>query len=452
MSPTHTLVRPQKLLILTSSGGGGLIQAAKAKEQEILAKDPTIQVIRKDVIKDWMGSALGKLISQLWNGAQITGNVARLQFVLSQQRFFDYLAWPYFFVRALITFFREEMDLVIDTQVLGTSAMLKALRIYNAKRNKHVVLQKVVVDLPTKDATHFFRPIRRLSKKDRPFLKLITIPPLLEEGQTAEDFWQTNCRLSEKDVHCGDIYVRQSFRKFQHRKEREEDFHLFLRFKNEEELELMQKSLSVGSLQGKVQGDEIHFTIKGADRLITILLGSQPSNEATFNYVKGFIDLGMVGHGVNSRCHIFVFCSEHLPHRESLLRRVADYVSGCENYPKHFTVVPFSFQSDDCIAPLFYRSDLTCTRSGGQTAMELMCVNPGETWIHSEAKKDDEERFTLEELLKGIPGWEAANALYLKKVCHSKIVTPETFHPLALQFFEANKERTEPAPDLQSMA
>jgi len=440
--PDSPASKSKKLLILTSSGGGGLIQAANAKEQEARAKDPTLVIVRRDVLKDWMGSVFGKFCSEMWNGPQRKGNIAALRFAISAQSIFDVFAWPYFFLRALLILFKEGVDQVIDTQPLGTAAILKAIRIYNRKRNKQVRLQKILVDLPTKSATHFFRSIKKLSKNDRPFLQLTTIAPLLEDGQTAEEFWQTNCRLSEKEIHYEDVYVRQSFRQFQKRPKAASDFPVFVRFKNQDELRLLKKTFGKGSLKAFVRGNEVHFKIAPTDRLITVLLGSQPASDSTFNYVKKFIQLAKESGQPKHKCHIFVFCSDHQPREESLYRKVSDYVGQVRKYPEWLTVIPFSFQNDDCVARLFYRSDLTCTRSGGQTAMELMCVSTGEILIHSETKIDPELKRdpSLEELLLGIPGWEAANALYLKKICNADIVTPDTLGSFARKFLQTERE------------
>jgi len=454
--PDSDPAKLKKLLIITSSGGGGLIQAANAKEQEARARNPNLIVIRKDVLKDWMGKIFGRFCLERWNRAQINGDVAALRFFIAAQYFFDYLCWPHLFICTLYTLFKEDVDHVIDTQPMGTSAILKALRIYNYRRKKQVFLQKVLVDLPTKAATHFFRPIKRLTRKDRPHLKLTTIAPLLEEGQTAETFWQTNCRLSEKEIHYEDVNVRQSFRKYQHRPKKADDLPLFLRYKSEEELQLMQKTCAKGSLRGVVKGDrELHFSISPNSRVITVLLGSQPANEATFNYVKKFIQIAREPNFPKEPCHLFVFCSEHIPgQQQSLFRKVVEYVDRIKKYPSLLTIVPFSFQNDDVIAPLFFRSDLTCTRSGGQTAMELMCVSSGEIWIHSETKKehDQKEQLSLEQLLEGIPGWEAANALYLQKIRNAKVVTPETFAPNARRFFRINEQTDQSNRALASTA
>ena len=112
--------------------------------------------------------------------------------------------------------------------------------------------------------------------------------------------------------------------------------------------------------------------------------------------------------------------------KSSLFTKVADYIDQMDDYPRSLSIIPFSFQRDDVIAPLFYRSDLSCTRSGGQTAMELMSVCSGDMWVHSEARSD-KRPLTQRELLQGIPAWEAANAVYLQKIRGAKIVTPETF-------------------------
>ncbi|MBI5272730.1 MAG: hypothetical protein HY861_01960 [Chlamydiia bacterium] len=432
--------RPKKLLIITSSAGGGLIQAANAKEQEALVKDPTLIVIRKDVLTDWMDGIFGKFCVSRWNSAQMKGNVAALRFFIAAQYFFDYLCWPYLFCCALYTLFKEDIDQVIDTQPMGTSALIKALRIYHLKRNKKVCLQKVLVDLPTKAATHFFRSIKDLTKKDRPYLNLITIAPLLEEGQSAEEFWQTNCGLSDKEIHYEDVYVRQAFRKYRQQRRGTENFPLSVRYKTQEELQLMQKTFSRGSLQpcAMIEG-EVRFSIPANAHIITVLLGSQPANESTFNYVKQFLRIASESVGSHP-CALFVFCAQHIPGHDTLFRKVANYVSAMQKYPKHFTVVPFSFQNDDIIAPLFFRSDVTCTRSGGQTAMELMCVGSGVMWIHSETRKAEgqTEEFSLEQLLEGIPGWEAANALYLQEVRSAKIVTPETIRSHVGSLFRAD--------------
>lgn len=418
MSTTQsTILQPKKLLIITSSGGGGLIQTANAKAQEALAKDPNLIIIRRDLLKDWVWGPFGNYCINFWNSAQLKGNIFAQQLCVLSQGFVDYCLHPTIFCYALYTIFKEDVDHVIDTQVLGTSAVLKALRIFNRKKQKNVRLEKVLVDLPTKKATHFFRAIKKLSPNSRKFFQLTAILPLLEEGETAEQFWQETCGLSESEVNCEDPYVRAAFLPFKGKKRILESVQLKVRYKNKEELRLLTETAERGSLPLKISSDEVEVTIAPQDTLITILLGSQPANTATLNYIEKIAAVARKTPEKNIR--LFVFCADHKEGDGSLFRKAADLVASMKDYPKNLSVIPFSFQKEDVVAPLFFRSDATCTRSGGQTAMELMSVSTGEMWIHSEAAKEAD-------LLKGMPSWESASAVYLERGHGAKIVSTET--------------------------
>lgn len=431
----HKMPQSYKLLIITSSAGGGLLQAAVAQEHQAKAENPQVQIIKRDVLKDWVWKWLGKFSIESWNKAQKKGDVRSQKFYASFHWFFDYITWPSVFYHTLRTLLNEDIDRVIDTQTTSTSAVLSAIRFFNRKRYKHVVLEKVVVDLPTKKATHFFRPIRSLSKKGKKYLKLRTIAPLLEEGQTEGDFWRTHCGLSDSEIYYEDVNVRKSFRAYQGKPRTKEKVSLSLRYKTSEELQLMRQTWIKGDLSAAVVGDQVRFDIPPEAHVITILLGSQPARSATINYVNKFIEIAKKLPPNAAPIFIFVFCADHISHTNSLFQEVANTVQAIKDFPRLISVVPFSFQEDDVIAPLFHRSDITCSRSGGQTAMELMAVSTGEIWIHSETKKKTGE-LTLEELLKGIPVWESESALYLVKLQGAKLVTPDIFSSEAVRILE----------------
>jgi hypothetical protein len=419
----------QKILIITSSGGGGLLQAANAKEQEIKGKDPHALIIQRDVMKDWMWERFGRFSVNLWNRAQLRGSVKAQNFFGASAPIVEYLFWLPIFFGSLYILFKENIDRVIDTQVLGTSAIIKAIRLFNRTRQKNVYLEKVLVDLPTKKATHFFKPIRKLNEKDRRLFRLITIAPMLEKGQTVAEFWKQNCNLTDTHLQYEDYYVRKSFASYRNVQRPSEPFTLKTRFQNPDELECIRKSINRSGTKYIVGDGEIQFSVDPKALVFTILLGSQPANLATLNYVKKFLE-------VSASClhsvYLFVFCSHHESGQQTLLRKVSDAVHEWDPYPENIAIVPMSFQSDDVIAPLFFRSNVTCTRSGGQTAMELLTVSTGEIWIHSEFVGLTAPP-TNEDLLAGIPGWESANAAYLQHIRNAKIVTPETFGFFAQQ-------------------
>ena len=408
--------RPETVLIITSSGGGGLIQTANAKEQEIRAQNPSARILRYDVLKDWIWLGMGKGSIFFYNQAQRLGNMFMLRACLAWQPIIDPLFWSSIFVHSLRVFCQENVDRIIDTQPMGTSALLKALRIFNRRMNKQVLLEKIVVDLPTPAATHFFRPVKQLSEKDKKYLKLVTISPMLESGQTEEQFWKEHCNISPAQVEIQVPFVRQAFHRYQKRVGPKEPISILTRCKSAEEQQLVQESYQRGPIRGVIQELTTRFEIPSDAYVITLLLGSQPANNATQRYVELFRKMAARRSG--QPVVLFVFCSDHPPGKPSLLRSVA---AKKEGHPANLSIIPLSFQSEETIASLFFRSDLTCTRSGGQTAMELMRVNSGETWIHSEAKDPKSKK----ELLRGIIGWEAGNALYLERAIGSKIVTPE---------------------------
>ena len=420
-----------KVLIITSSGGGGLLQAANAKEQEVKGKNPSAIVVRRDVMTDLIWP-FGKLCVAGWNKAQIKGNV-RIQSNLGRSnRIADRLFWLHIFFFTLKLLFKEDIDQVIDTQVLGTSAIIKAIRFFNRRRKKQVYLEKVLVDLPTKKATHFFLAIKALKPVDRKHFKLITIPPMLEKGETEEDFWRVNCNLTVSELQYEDYYIRKSFSKYRNLDRKAETMALKTRYQTQEERRLIEETIRRGKNEFSSFGEErkeVEFIIPPSAFVCTILLGSQPASDATFNYVKKFIEIAKEKKGQNPSIYLFVYCANHQPKQQTLFQRVVDLVTSLADYPSSLTVIPMSFQNEDVIAPLFFRSDITCTRSGGQTAMELMSVARGQIWVHSEAKKEI-GTLTNEELLAGIPCWESASAAYLQQARNAKIVTPDTFAPL----------------------
>ena len=424
----------KKLLIITSSGGGGLIQAANAKEQEIRLKYPTIQIIRKDLLKDWAWKWMGSFSIKMWNTAQRRGNVAALKFFCNSSSFPDFCFGPRVFFKTLAILYRENIDHVIDTQPLCTYAIISALRIFHWKTGKKITLEKILVDLPTSKATHFFGSIRKLSGTDRKYIKVTTIAPYLEKGETSKDFWQKNCRLPESQINYEPFFVRQSFCKYHKMPRSQNSLSVKAKIKNGEEFQLIKNSVEKGSIKALWSEKEAEFVIEPQDLVFTILLGSQPAYEGTLNYVRKFLQIAREYETSKIPGHLFIFCANHRPNEVSLLKRVSELVTSSKNYPRNFTIIPLSFQADDVIAPLFYRSNSTCTRSGGQTLMELMCVSPGEIWIHSESKKRG--TVTEKDLLDGIAGWESANAVYMQKMYGAKIVTPETFATDASRIFK----------------
>ncbi|MEI6243054.1 MAG: hypothetical protein WCP39_06595 [Chlamydiota bacterium] len=407
----------ETVLILTASGGGGLLQAAAAKKQEILLKNPSARVLTKDLLASDKWNWLGKFGVVAWNQSQRHGTVLGQNLLAYFQAIAEYLFWPQFYFETLHLLQKENIDRVIDTQPLASGATLQAIQTYNKISGKKLILEKFIVDLPTKKATHFFRSIRRLSPSLKEMIKVITVEPLLEPNQTAEEFWQKHCNLSEKSI-CYEKYpIRQGFKNYMGKEKPKVPFPIFIQT-NRDEKKTIQKTTQKGFISSQDNENGLVFTIDPNDFVAVILLGSQPSENSTYRYVENFILEGQKR--IGKKTALFVYCAEHLPKKNCLFSRVHHLVANHPSYPKDLSVIPFSSQEDDVIASLYHRSDLTITRSGGQTGMELMALAKGKTWIHSESKSD-------KDIMKGMPCWEAESAIYLVEKCKGKIVTPHSF-------------------------
>ncbi len=412
----------KKVLIITSSGGGGLKQVAKAVHQEVLEKNQEAEIKTVDMLLEIMTGF--KWASNFYNWTQRSGNVLLQVIFVKMQSMADIVFWPQLFFGTLRLLLKYNFDIVYDTQVVGISAIIKAVRLYNFIRKKNASVHRVVVDMPTKKCTHFFANVKRLSKKDRSYLSLITTDPLLEIGETEDQFWKKNCGFLKNEVIYDDFPIRKSFKKYFNKAKCSTDFEISISAKSEFERSFIKKTLLLSHVNFNEKNRDFYFNITPIDKLAVVLLGSQPANKSTYNYVKYFTEIAKKTQN-NENLYICVFCHEYNEEENTLFHKIYDFIKEYSNFPSNMKIIPMSFQTEDVISALFYRCDVAITRSGGSTAMELMSISHGEKWIHSEFKKKVTKNVTYKKLLKGIPFWEAGSAEYVKKKCNGKIVTPE---------------------------
>lgn len=417
----------KKVLIITSSGGGGLKQVAKAVHQEVLEKNPKAEIKTVDLLLEMMTGF--KWAPNFYNWTQRSGNVLLLVIFVKMQSMADIVFWPQVFFGTLRLLLKNNFDIVYDTQVVGISAIIKAVRLYNFIKKKNVYVHRVVVDMPTKKCTHFFANVKRLSKKDRSYLSLITTEPLLENGETEDQFWKKNCGFLKNEVVYDDFPIRKSFKKYFNKEKCLTDFEISINAKSEGERSFVKKTLLLSHVHFNEKNKDFYFNISPIDKLAVVLLGSQPANKSTCNYVKYFTEIAKTIKN-NENLYLFVFCHEYKEDENSLFHKIYDFIKDYSNFPSNMKIIPMSFQQEDTISSIFYRCDVAITRSGGSTAMELMSISHGEKWIHSEFKKKVPKDITYKKLLKGIPFWEAGSAEYVKNKSNGKIVTPELISSL----------------------
>ena len=357
-----------------------------------------------------------------WNTAQKKGQIWIQECLGNGQRLLNILFWPKIFFAALKDLLKYRVDHVIHMQALGAPCIIKAIRVYNKLRKKNVVLKIVFIDLPAKRSFHYFDPIKRLSKNDKKYLVLSSIKPLLKENQKDADFWRENCGISMDRVFYDPYPVRQGFYEFENKKRLREDHEIKIICTNAAEANFIESIAKKGSIEVKRDDVSIQINLKPDVYLITIILGSKPCLKAIYKYIANLIEF-MKLHSINKKIVVFPYCSVS---KDPLIKKLYKMVAKVDNYPTNLTIVPMSFQSEDVVASLYFRSDLTITRSAGQTAMELQTVSKAKFYVHTECNLDIKTT-SNKKLLKGIPVWESGIAEFMQEKMKAKLINPNSF-------------------------
>ncbi len=430
-------ISEDRCLILTLTGGSGHIQAAHAKKAELTRNHSHVKIYSADVMTDWLGPKTGNFFTGKWNRAQRRGDLISLEFYTLGQRFVDSMLWIPLFISALRFLSVNKISWIIDTQNMGMGPIIKAIRLIHYLSGRKISYEKIITDLPTKRATHFFGPVSRLSKKDRTYITLVTTKPLLETNDTEEAFWKESCKLPISRVRYENLPLRPSFKKFSSL-DRSLPLDLDFQVANQKEFSLIEKALSFGSLKPTKTSKGIKLTISPKDKVSVLMLGANPHAEAILEYIKHFISIIKEKHYINRKDHLFVFCMESHSDKQSLLTQIIQLIESTTNFPSSLTIVPLSYQNDEIIAPLYHRSDATFTRSGGLTSMEILSACQGHVWVHKGTPPRRLPKIFLrcKTIREGMPPWEKGNADYLKAKKGALFITPDSFLSLSSSYFE----------------
>jgi hypothetical protein len=423
------------ILIITSSGGGGHLQAAKAEHIRVLEKYPKAKIIQQDVLLDWAGK-FGKFCRYKWNRAQQRGDILELERLINLQPLAEILLFIPIFISMFRLLMKENIDQIIDTQPVGTAAIIKAIKISGYILKKNLILEKMITELPTEAACHFFSPIKNLKSGDKKLIRITTTYPLIGENETEDHFWEKHCGIDKSIVYYENFPLRPSFVKYDKKIQIKEPLELFIPLPDPLEMGIVTNTLQKGSAYFQKKEGGLLLSIDSTDKVSVLMLGSQPEQKALLRYIGNFIQISKEKKYRYRRDLLFVFCSDFLKEDSSIQKKIRNLVCNDPDYPQSLTIFPLSFQEDDVIAPLFSRSDATFTKSGGLTSMEILTVCKGKIWIH---KSDPVKKFRLLGSSKhnnfGMPRWENGNALYLKAKKGADFITPDTFQSVSTSFF-----------------
>lgn len=443
---TSTCVDKKKCLIFTNSGGNGHLQSAKTLGDEIRAKFPDMEICQVDIFEDFFGPIIGKFFAERWNGVQRTGDVIMQAILIKAMSFAHWLFFMPIFVQTLYMLFKNDFTQIIDTQNISMKAIIRAVRVYNKWKGKHLLIERIITDLPTRDTSLYFPFIRALSRKDKEILRIKTTKPLLNGEKNDAEFWEKHCEIGMDKIEYTPLPIRPEFRKYAHElRKRETPLSLTLAFPDQTMHNEFLEIISFGSLQTTSKELFTSFTLQAEDTVSIIMLGANPNKAAILNYLRAYIHLVSRKNYKTRRDVVFVLCSKNPPNTISLQQRILELVKSHKNFPKNLTILPLPYQEDAIIAPLFYRSDLSLTKCGGITAMELLSVCHGRILIHRERPAPGTLKFFTKwpTVRFGMPPWELGNLRYLRSIKGAQIVTPETFGTICQNFFDEDAALTQ---------
>lgn len=397
------------VIIITTVCGGGHLQAAGAFKAQISRSSPQFSIKQIDIFNDWLGKIVGGFLTKRWNAPLRKGhNFLSLSYSYFGIPFIDPVFFLFIFVRAFITFIKLPIVRVIDTQPVGTAAISLALLATNKINKRRVRLEKILTEIPTKKSIHFFHPLKLLPKFLKKTIDLCVVDPSPKE----DTFWPKYTGLSSQQIKKIAPPLREAFFSLPTLAQNEKVFSIS--FSSNEEKET---SLKIARIEGLIQhkGElEIQLDCSSNCYVVTIMLGSQPPTKMIQKYLEKYYQLAKENPHFRDMV-IFVLGNSTI----SSFEVIKNFWLNQKNLPSNFHPVLLSTQEQITVAGLLSASDLTITRAGGLTSMELLAIKPKNSSIHTDVIHKGKP------VLGKMPPWEIGNAEVLIDKIGAKIIHPD---------------------------
>lgn len=480
-------IKPKKYLILTSSGGGGHINAAEARKNELVGlgiKEDQIDIVdvmglypkRANKEKPWVPtySALGldpffsgKANTDKWDKSQREGTeeaVRRLEYLVEMQPLAEAFQSSEVKKNLLQYLYDNDVQDIFNTQALSTPAICQAVVEFNqVHQEKPLRITTTVTDLITHRAEHFLNSLKNLTHEQKKVLTMETSTlPMTDPAEKSEDFLKKYGvseglfvpratlaleygKVVRQETEEYTLPVKQEYKEF-----KDKDKIIVKAGEEDEKKYLEENCQSIGQkakiiAKGKEGQKPYDIVIDKAenDKLITITMGSQGSN-SVIEYMDAFKQqlIDCQDKIQSSSGNIYLCIAAGKAGSGSLYEKVKAHAAEImkelpENLRAKVKILPLAFQDANHMASLLNNSDVLITRSGGMSAMEAKATygrNPNrQVYVHSEAKLKYPDNFpkhsydaTYEALMTGTVKWEGGNAEYLLREVGASLGSPET--------------------------
>ncbi len=440
-----------KAQIWYNDGGSGHVRAAQDLANKIEAVAGSV-ILRNTLEHFTHNRRVGNKMTGMWDNAQRSGDVEYQRWCYDHRYITDKLFHIPARLNAENLLLKEGAlpERLILTSPMYLKEICIATIIANHKRRKQGEAVKsidlYVNELAIPTASYYFDVIRSLSNDERKLLRLFAFPPSskdIKEKGSHEKFWQDLTKISADQV-IYDPPIREIF-------------------KNSEKLPTPGTAVTVNlkaqcdleepflKANAEQDGNAYKFDIAADDKVGLIMLGGIPTEDAILDYIDQTIKIAKNQSKPEGTNYLFIACGKpELGIYEKALEKLKEHT-----HSDNIKIIPFTGQ--DC-KEIFGRADITITRSGGLTSMELMRLkdnplrnDPKKVLIHAQVPKPKLDTHDLAHralalqlafkgkqsqntfyqsdaneqlhdlirayenhlILKGIPLWEGGSAAYL---------------------------------------
>lgn len=393
----------KSVVVLYCRAGGGHEQAAHAMVSQVKAVDDKIHLIMINIF-DLIGARSARFFEKsIWGQAQ------EKEYIWIQEKLTCWLPlFDKFFYRSvcqsLMSVLTEHsVDHIIDTQPLGCQAIVDTAKAYSGLKSKRLLVEKVLTEIPGPRPSYFTLTIHKLPSENKEFVRLRVFDP----AETVDT--KTLTGLTSKQILNNLPPLRAGFLKESIFKSRELAIQIF----SKQEQQLL---LSMKGFPKTFHDDHFRVNIEEDRTNIALLLGANSSHRALKFYTMHLLHY-YLRHELERAVSLFVFC----PNSE-IQKNLVDFYNSLV-VDQRCLLFPVLKQTDSVIAPLYFHSDLTITKSGGLTSMELAWVRKKTMLIHKNPRMD-------------LPSWEKDNAEYLIENHNASYINPDSL----LSFLEKNRK------------
>ncbi len=401
MELLYNHLKDQKTLFFSNQSGGGHLSTIETLKA---GAGVSVDSITKDIFKDTLGTFIGSRLHGYWNDNMTNEKAMMLRLVMKIQLIGELLIAPVIFIKTSYWLHKHDIECVVNPQPASMSTIAKAVRFVNFlrktgffnKNKKPVRLFYIATELPTEQTKNYLPPLKALSSKERENCYLASMKPAPSKDQ---DFLCSQTGFpKERVIELEKPLVRAPFLK-----------------------QSSQQTTDLKYVTITCDEKNVQYPIETSGKVVSIMLGSQAGLYSTQQYVDTLINFALK-QSSEAPLYAFVLCGRHTKKNSILFDEI---VKRAKNAPANLRIIPLGAQEAENVASLFNSSDITITRSGGVTSMELLVSTSKKIAIHSSHKNPK----------KTMPIWELGNFYYLQETKDAVLVNPKSLINLLQQEF-----------------